>query len=81
MAQERFTRSVLNYWPRLKEVNSTPQVGRGGSGQRCHGDFIPAPTRWSAGHPALHQPAEGQDPHLEEGKGVGKPYLLRAVTL
>lgn len=54
----------------FKEGIWAPQVGGGGSGQCCHGNIIPASARWSAGHPALHQPAEGQDPHLEEGKGV-----------
>lgn len=59
-----------------KEVNLAFQVGRGGSGQYCDRNFISTSTRWSAGHPARHQPAEGQDPNLEEGKEVGCPDLI-----
>lgn len=43
------------------------QVGGGGSGQRCHGNLVSTSPRQPAGNPALHQPAEGKDSHMEEG--------------
>lgn len=43
-------------------------MGGGGSGQCCHGNLVSSSPRQPAGDPALHRPAEGQHPHLEEGE-------------
>lgn len=75
-----FIRSAINCWHQVKRWTFRVQVGWGGSGQRCHGDFVSTSTRWSAGNPALHQRAEGQDPHLEEGEGPAKRLQWPRLT-
>ena len=55
-------------WSSDSPVNFLPQVGGGGSGQCRHGDLISSSPWQPAGDPALHRPAEGQHPHLEEGE-------------